>query len=359
MKILHASDIHLGIGKGQRLYDVYDSFKWVCDNAVHCDVLLLTGDLFHALRLDNETLAFCGRLLRKIRKQVKVVAVGGNHDSPKRIDSISPYDVIEDCFCACAVTDYQYIDIGHVRFHLVPFAWTKEALWEHIYEARDNRSKHRLNFLAMHVSVDRFEALKYDSVLLNHEEIELLESEFDHIALGHYHDHRKVSEKSYYAGSLERLTWNEVDYDRGFYIIEVGDDKKVKGVETTAYEPREMLELEPVDIDTSDAPTITDAILDGVSVADIQDKICRRRVMNVPATLYGTVDFRRISKFTESAMKFDLKFDIVEDVVEQDAVEQPVFGSIMEEWVNYCDEGDIKSSIMELGRDFIGDLDEA
>src|SRR4030067_894211 len=42
---------------------------------------------------------------------------------------------------------------------------------------------------------------------------------FDYVALGHYHKFSKVQERVFYAGSTERISFNEIGQDKGFVEI--------------------------------------------------------------------------------------------------------------------------------------------
>ena len=94
MRLVHTSDWHLG----QRLHDRSRDFEhrrfldWLlellCDEAA--DALIIAGDVFdsanppaEAQRLYYEFLAACRRRLPAL----EVVVIGGNHDSPNRLDA--------------------------------------------------------------------------------------------------------------------------------------------------------------------------------------------------------------------------------------------------------------------------------
>jgi exonuclease SbcD len=96
LRLLHTSDWHLG----RRLYDISCAsahrrfLNWLLDTleAERIDVLLVAGDIFDqanppadALRLYYDFLGECARRFTSL----DVVIVGGNHDSPARLDAPS------------------------------------------------------------------------------------------------------------------------------------------------------------------------------------------------------------------------------------------------------------------------------
>lgn len=93
MRIVHFSDWHLGAGLGElsRLEEHRLFSAWLIDyvrsNAV--DVLLLAGDVFHTANPPAEAQSEYYRVLAQLSTiaGLQVVVIGGNHDSPSRLDA--------------------------------------------------------------------------------------------------------------------------------------------------------------------------------------------------------------------------------------------------------------------------------
>ncbi len=98
MRILHTSDWHLGLTRrATSLGPDHDRFlAWLEEQltAREVDALVIAGDVFEHMQPSSEAMAryygFLGRVGRTGVRQV--VVVGGNHDSPSRLDA--PADVL-------------------------------------------------------------------------------------------------------------------------------------------------------------------------------------------------------------------------------------------------------------------------
>ncbi len=88
--VLHVSDTHLGLrqyGLEERERDIYESFMEVIDIVIkeRVDLVIHSGDFFDSYRPPPQALLVAINGLRKLRdKGVPVVAVLGEHDTPKR-----------------------------------------------------------------------------------------------------------------------------------------------------------------------------------------------------------------------------------------------------------------------------------
>ena len=118
MKILHTSDWHLGVSAEQapREEEHRRFLDWLIAEIQErdIDVLLHSGDTFHyvqpsarCLRLYYEFLARCSRET----DLCQIVVIGGNHDSPSRIDA--PASILEE-----------------LNVHVVGGLWGDESTWE-------------------------------------------------------------------------------------------------------------------------------------------------------------------------------------------------------------------------------------
>jgi DNA repair protein SbcD/Mre11 len=93
MRILHTSDWHLGIrhGPASRAPDHDAFFAWLllqlAEDAV--DALIIAGDIFDGMQPSADALARWYRFLLGVRGTgvTQVVVIGGNHDSPARLDA--------------------------------------------------------------------------------------------------------------------------------------------------------------------------------------------------------------------------------------------------------------------------------
>ena len=96
MKILHTADWHLGkkLDNFSRLEEqilVMDEIVQIADKQ-QVDLVLIAGDLFDTFNPSVEAVELFYKTLKRLAKNGErpVIAIGGNHDSPDRIDAPDP-----------------------------------------------------------------------------------------------------------------------------------------------------------------------------------------------------------------------------------------------------------------------------
>ena len=96
MKILHTADWHLGkrLDNYSRIEEQIEVMNEICEIAdeQNVDLVLVAGDLFDTFNPSVEAVELFYKTLKRLAKngQRPVVAIGGNHDSPDRIDAPDP-----------------------------------------------------------------------------------------------------------------------------------------------------------------------------------------------------------------------------------------------------------------------------
>jgi exonuclease SbcD len=95
-RILHSSDWHLGVSTGtvSRLQEQRLFFEWLRDTLTseQIDTLVVAGDIFDTMQPSAEAQSVYYRFLAQVGDTGirQVVIVGGNHDSPTRLDASGP-----------------------------------------------------------------------------------------------------------------------------------------------------------------------------------------------------------------------------------------------------------------------------
>ena len=93
MRILHTSDWHLGVSTGpaSRIEEQRWFLDWLLNqlSALQIDVLIIAGDVFDTMHPSAEASAMYYEFLAQIGATGvrDVVVIGGNHDSPSRLDA--------------------------------------------------------------------------------------------------------------------------------------------------------------------------------------------------------------------------------------------------------------------------------
>ncbi|MGO1118343.1 exonuclease SbcCD subunit D C-terminal domain-containing protein [Rhodovibrionaceae bacterium A322] len=104
MRFLHTSDLHLGheLHGFSRALEHEVFLDWLVETlkARQVDVLLITGDIFDTTQASNAALKcfndFLGRLDRELPR-LQSVFIGGNHDSPARVELPRPFLTDKRC----------------------------------------------------------------------------------------------------------------------------------------------------------------------------------------------------------------------------------------------------------------------
>lgn len=131
MLILHVSDTHLGAIPGGLLFrarDVYEVFRETIDIALreHVDLYIHTGDFFNTSAPPPEAYIAAYRGLKRLRdKGVRIIAIAGQHDVPKKY-AMSPLSILKDVEVVdyIAIDNIINIDIGvgnKITFICVPY----------------------------------------------------------------------------------------------------------------------------------------------------------------------------------------------------------------------------------------------
>lgn len=270
MKIIHTSDWH--IGKIVNEFSMIEDQKYILNRLIDLikkekpEVLIIAGDVYdrsippvEAVELLNETLS---NLI--IDKNVKVLAISGNHDGGERLSFGS--QILEKHGLYIAGRDdelYKHVVVKdgekNVNFYLVPYkdpALTRklsnskeikshnDAMKFVVGKIKEDMNNEEVNILVGHgyVTMKREDAIecienKYEVANLETSESErplsiggtdLIDGkifdDFDYVALGHLHGRQKIGrEEMKYSGSILKYSFSEVKQKKGVYILDIND----------------------------------------------------------------------------------------------------------------------------------------
>ena len=328
MRIAHLADLHLGFrqyqrlssaGNNQREADVARAARHAIDALIAAapDLILIAGDVFHQVRPSNPMILFALRELTRLRHALPdtpVVMIAGNHDLPRAAET----GCILALFRTVGITVIEH-EPERLRFNdlgLSLFA-VPDRLGQPLPALTTDPNAH-WNVLLLHGEVqgvlpDR--AVMVDRSPSEVTVAELQESPWDYVALGHYHVHRQVAERAWYAGSLDYVStnaWGEIAEQRqhgvpgkGFAVHDL-----VTGEHTFVPVPsdRRFLELEPVDARAL-APADVDALVaDRIAqvAGGIDDAVVRLVVRDIPRHVARDLDHKAIRDYKRRALHFQL-----------------------------------------------------
>ena len=258
MRILHTSDWHLGrLFHGSHLTEdqahLLDQFVDLVDEA-RPDLVLIAGDIYdraipppEAVELLSDTL---GRIV--LGHGVRVAAVAGNHDSPRRIDfgaQMLAKQRLNLFGCCSSEAGHLILGDDHGPVHIYALPYAEPALVRQEFGLDDCRD----HDAALTVQLDAIQAAHpagERSVLMAHAFVSggvMSDSErplsvggagevdptrftgFDYVALGHLHCPQDIAgERIRYSGSLMKYSFNEIAHAKGVDLVEIDAQGGIK-----------------------------------------------------------------------------------------------------------------------------------
>jgi DNA repair exonuclease SbcCD nuclease subunit len=334
LKIVHLADTHLGFsayrkitkdGFNQREIDIYSAFKQAVDYILKIkpDLVIHAGDLFDSVRPNNRAITFAlNQILRISKNNIPLILIAGNHETPKLSETGHIFSIFEHIDNVYPVyDDYKKIllRLGNKKLliYCLPQCKTKEVFNNAIgkikldADGQDDDVDYRI--LTAHtgtVGLYEFRMNEFNEQLLP---VGALKTGFDYVALGHFHKFVKIFENVYYSGSTERFSFAEANDDKG--LVEVVIENGKAFAKFISLDIRQMIDFVPIDCSNKNTTEIVNSIKDIVKDNDINDKIVRITLKNIPSHTYRTLDFNDIRQILNSALHFDIKTDIVEEEI--------------------------------------------
>ena len=261
MKILHTSDLHIGKYIGN--YDLKEDTEYVLNQVVdtaireRVEVVLISGDVFDRPNPSEEAIKMYVSFLKELLdKNIKVIAISGNHDSGIRLsaykDILGKGYFVEGEFNSPMRKVSLNDEYGPVNFYMLPFFTpfivksnlklekgleNYDLAMDEIIK-RENIDTSQRNIILAHqfVAGFKFGGSEEDFSYSNGDEKNVAGvgiisldkfQNFDYVALGHIHKPQKISRETIrYSGSLLKYKTSEIDGpDKSVVII----DLKEKG----------------------------------------------------------------------------------------------------------------------------------
>lgn len=256
MKIIHTADWHLG--KLVNGVHMTEDQAYILEKFINYlkrekpDCLIIAGDIYdravpptEAVKLLNETLATI-----ILDLNISVIAIGGNHDSPSRLDFGTGLMESKGFYLQGSLDKklepvVLQDEYGEVHFHLIPYSDPSTVRF--LFEDEDIKShddamrkittqiKNNWDTGARHIAVSHAFVTPYGEEEENTSDSERPLSiggaeyvsahhfkEFNYTALGHLHRaHKVLNDSIRYSGSLLKYSLSEENHEKGFYMIEI------------------------------------------------------------------------------------------------------------------------------------------
>ena len=376
MRFVHMSDSHLGAsgfsrrlspsGFNQREEDICNSFQAAVDQIIDLkpDFVLHCGDLFHTVRPTNRIINFAIRqILRVVGAQIPMVIISGNHDTPKQrtVGSVfSFFEVLSSLLHVVYRNQYELIKLGEVAVHAIPHCLNQEDFSQELAKVKlgdgppttDDGRDFCFNILMLHGVVAGIWEFSMGELAEQEIPTSSLERGFDYVALGHYHRFCQVESGGYYAGSTERLSMSELGQEKGF--VEV--DLQTKEVKFHPIPTREMIELPSVNARELDQEQTLLEIEKRVQAENMEEKIVRLKVTDIPEHVYNSLDFRKIAELKSRTFHLDLKFEKKEEEAKDQSAKTSI-GKLNMEFQQFLKQAPVenlqKDKLLEMGLSYL------
>ena len=251
MRFLHTADWH--IGKKLHGYDLLEDQSYIIDQIIDLaeeqsvDAIIIAGDLYDrtvpavdAVKCLNEKIAKIN-----LEKKFPLLAISGNHDSPTRLETGSPWFKNTQFYLTTSIEEsIEPIEFSDTQFFLLPYFEPIEArlffdekittiaegvtrVLQEMKQYFDSTKKQVLVthfFIAGSSQTDsetKIQVGGLDSVPTTAFE------GFDYVALGHLHANTALNhERIRYSGSPLKFSLSEITNEKGVYIVDTQKDQR-------------------------------------------------------------------------------------------------------------------------------------
>jgi exonuclease SbcD len=315
MRIAHLSDVHLGYraysrtneyGMNQREHDVLQAFRRALRAVrdAEPDLVLITGDLFHAVRPPNSSLlAAYGYLsdFQKSRRNAPLVIIAGNHETPRVAGSGCILALLKHLDGVQVVYDQiDGLEIPALNATLlcIPARGVPD-IERRILQPNPNT---RYNLLLLHGLLEGVTQLTLERPI---DRQKIVRDEWDYIALGDWHIYQQVAPNAIYAGATEFTStniWEEAGEPKGWVLY----DADTRTHEFHKIRTRQVYDLLPIDAADMTAVELNQAIesrADALGDA-LNGAIVRQRVWNLHPDLRRQLDGELLRELKARALHY-------------------------------------------------------
>lgn len=327
MKLLHFSDIHIGMenyakldpetGLSTRLLDFFSTFDFIVDLAIkeEVDAVVFAGDAYKT-RDPNPTQqrGFGERIKRLAKANIPTILVVGNHDTPNaegKANTLDIYSALEiDNVWVSRTPALLKIPTKSGILQIVTLPWLHKNDYKSIgdslnslYEKLDPKE---VAILLSHVEVVGAEYGSEKGLAIANDvtvPLSLIQDRrLDYCALGHIHKHQVLSKPTdspliVYSGSPQRIDFGEEKEEKGVCLVDIPSKKKV----SFKFLPTQARKFLTINITLKKENTnLTQTVLDEIKKHDITEAIVRVSI-NIPSECEGDLEMDKIKKSLSGA----------------------------------------------------------
>lgn len=368
MKIAALGDSHVGrsaypiasAGVNVRERDFEETFLRAVDLVLgeNPDLIVFLGDIFDFPRPSFRSFRVVQRgLFALAAAGVPVVAISGNHDTPRLRGTESPYAALHDVFPQFSLVyrqEYEYFDVQDVRVHAIPQMMAESETLVALAKATANKSVDRVNLVITHPRISQLTPNYSD---INEIEIDAEAIRGDLVLLGHYHIHIPVKEAMWYVGSTDTFSFGDSpNSPKGFVMLDTNDGS-VRQVPLSGR--REMIDrgfLNVVGHGPSELESVIFQNLEGTS----KGAVVRIRLDGVDPAAFRMLDQVSIREVSKHLLHLRIEPLYLSSAIR---VDLPKLESMGARWQRYVDTQDLperaKRAVSDLGIEYIHKAIEA
>jgi DNA repair exonuclease SbcCD nuclease subunit len=316
MRVAHISDVHLGYraysrtnehGVNQREADVMRAFRTVLRAALQAEpeLVVITGDLFHAVRPPNSSLIAAYKYLMDLQTQRRgapLVIIAGNHETPRIAESgcilallthIPGVQVVYD-----QITQLELPALDACLL-CIPSRGVA-AIEQRILEPNPN---FRWNLLLLHGLLEGVTPFALERPI---DKQKIVRDEWDYIALGDWHLYTQVAPNALYSGATEFTStniWEEAGNPKGWILY----DTATRTHEFQKTPTRPVYDLLPIDAAELTATELNSAIESRANaIENFEGAIVRQRIYNLLPELRSQIDGELVRELKTRALHYHL-----------------------------------------------------
>ena len=333
MRVLHCSDLHIGVenygridpetGLSTRLGDFLASLDEVVEYALteNVDLVLLAGDVYKG-RDPSQThqREFAKRLTRLSSAGIPSFILVGNHDLPNAVSRANAVEIfptlhVPNVYVGDSLQTYTIpTPAGSLQIQAVPWPRRgrvlsredsrglsieeiRKEIEDRMTAAIEERARHLdpevPAIMTGHVTINGATVGTERSMMLGQDHVLLASAvhrpQLDYVALGHIHKHQVLRQESpmvVYSGSLQRVDFSEEDDHKGFCVVDL-DPSAPQGQRLTnfQFQPVQARPFATIDVklDAGDTDP-TDTVVRAIARKDVTGAVVRVR-LTLPAEL--------------------------------------------------------------------------
>jgi len=385
VQILHCSDMHLdksfniaNLARAQeRKEDLNKNFSTAVDYALKNkpDLFLMTGDIFDRVSPGNAARILVTEKVRQLKEAgISVFMIGGNHDVPKLGSQHLAIDVLSSAGLATVFSGSNKLESRILQVNGKSVCVAGKSYFTQV-ESENPLRGHTIpiggdyNLVMIHGSLQGLDVVSSvpEMVSQNPFSPEDIRAGLNYMALGHFHNYYERDHegcKIVNPGSMEKLSWAEMNDEKGFVWAELhGSNVSTEFVKLNT-RPMEKYTLH-LSKDERYSPNVKEYLINYVESKSDPARIARLFLQGlITQEQYNELKINEIVQATREAF-FHLGFDRTELEVEGfgrvfvERVENPVEAYVrrLEELITKAGMDDERrrrlEQVQELGRKYL------